>query len=198
MSLPKIAIWLEIVGFSLATIFGGILLSKEFFSKLVNSFNNKVNVVTDNLNKWYIPYIQYLWHIKWFERSGGTIVVTFAEVCIVLGLLLDITWLLGLGLVAISPYVIFIVPFFAFVLFRSDPRMQSMWQFPAYLIGALVRSFIIAPIVLIPFFTFLYSSTMLALILNAIAREDFLKKVLIISGSIIVILGLILELIATS
>ena len=197
MSLPKIAILLEIVGFSLATILGGILLNKEFFSKLVNSFSNKVNIVTDNLNKWYIPYIRYLWHIKWFERSGGTIVVTFAEVCIVLGLLLDITWLLGLGLVAISPYVIFIVPFSAFVLFRSDPRMESMWQFPAYLIGALVRSFIIAPIVLIPFLTFLYSSTMLALILNAIAREDFLKKVLIISGSVIVILGLILELIAT-
>ena len=132
-----------------------------------------------------LPYIQYLRHIKCFERSGGTIIVTFAEVCIVLGLLLDITWLLGLGLVAVSPYVIFIVPFSALALFRTDPRMESMWQFPAYLIGALMKSFIIAPIVLIPFLIFLYSSTMLALILNAIAKEDFLKKVLIIQVALL-------------
>jgi hypothetical protein len=196
MSLLQIAKLLEIIGFSLATFFGGILLNKEFFSKPANSISNKLTSAKDRLNKRYIPYIQYLLRIKWHERIGGTVVITFAEICIVLGLLIDITWLFWLGLLAISPYVIFIVPFSAFMLFRNDPRMESMWQFPAYLIGALMRSFIIAPIVLIPSLAFLYFLATLMLILNAIAKEDFAKKALIISGSIIVIIGLTLELIA--
>ena len=197
MSLYQIAKILEISGFVIATIFGTILFSKEFLSGVVENSNKKLAFARDKLNKWYIPIVQYLTVTKWFERIGGAIVVTFAEICIILGWLIKITWLFWLGLVAISPYVLFIVPFAAFLLFRSNPRMDSMGQFPAYLLGALVRSFILTPIVTILFLTFLYSFLVLTLLLNVVVKEDFLKKDFIISGSVIVIVGLILETIAT-
>ncbi len=196
MSLYQIAKILEISGFVIATIFGTILFSKEFFSGVVENSNKKLAFARDKLNKWYIPIVQYLTVTKWFERIGGTIVVTFAEICIILGWLIKITWLFWLGLVAISPYVLFTVPV-AFFLFRKNPRMDSMWQFPAYLLAALVISFILIPIAAILFLIFLYSSLVLTLSLNVIAKEDFFKKAFIISGSAIVIAGLILETIAT-
>ncbi len=196
MNLFQIAKLLEILGFLLATFFGSILLNKEFFKKLVDNINNKLISARDKLNNWYVPYTQYLLRIRWFERIVGTLVVTFAEIFIVLGWLVDIKWLFWLGLITITPYAV-IVPLFAFLLFRNNPRMSSLWQFPAYLFGAFVKSFILVPIVFIPFLIFIYFFTMLALTLNVIAKEDFLKKVLIISGSVIVVIGLTLELIAS-
>ena len=93
MSLYQIAKVLEISGFAIATLFGTILFSKEYFSKFVEYFNNKSTCVRDKFNSWYSPTAQYLIRIEWFKNVAPTVIITFLEICIFVGWLANIKWL---------------------------------------------------------------------------------------------------------
>jgi len=197
MILHQIALGLEIFGFLLATIFAGILFNREVVGKWADNMNAKFISLSKTLNKHYVPMVEYLLKSKWPERVAPTIIITTGEICIIIGWLIDITWLFWIGLIVISPYVLIVVPFGTFLVFRNDPRMSSIWQFPAYLLGSLTRTFILSPPVLTLFLIYILLFTILTFILSAVAGKDIIKKWLIIIGSTIVIIGLTLELIAT-
>ena len=191
---------LQISGFLLAAIFGGILLNREMFSRFTNKANSKLKDFTEAWTAKCLSIAKFGKFITSSESKrsilGSIIIRGISLTCIVIGWTMDITWLFWLGLIPASFYVLLSV---IFILFKIKSRfgINKLWLYPLFLCWSLLLSFILAPAVVFIYLIVLYVSLLSLFSILIVAKEDALKKGLIIFGSILVVTGLIIETVIT-
>lgn len=191
---------LEILGFVFAIIFGGILLNREMFWRFAVRVDERLNVFSAVLETRFRSISKFALFLSSNEitRSmlGATIIRGISIVCIIIGWVNDITWLLWFGIAWALLYVLIGIVF-VFVMVKSRFGTNKLWLYPILLCWSLILSFLFAPIVLFIYFLVLYLLLLIMFVITTVAREDALKKTLVIFGSILIIIGLILETVIT-
>jgi len=197
---------LEISGFILATIFGGIFLNRDLFKKVAYKFDKKVTdislIFSLWLDKWFLPLARYAALISEHEITkqilGGIIMRGLAVIISIIGSALEITWLFWLGIALISVYGL-LTAFGGLLrvihLSKKYKSWKYMWSYPLILCWGLLLGFMIVPILIILYLIVLYSLMPITLLATFLVTSDNLKKGLIITGAFLIIIGLILEII---
>lgn len=187
---------LEISGFMLATIFGGILLNREMFGRFANKVNSELKYFSEILRQKFLSIFKFAEFLSSNELTksilGATMIRGISLICIVIGWLVNINWLFWIGVIFASPYL-FIGIISVFFRIKSRFGTNRLWLYPILLCWSLILSFVLAPTALFIYLIMLYTLLFIWFSVAFIAREDSLKKGLIILGSILIIVGLILE-----
>jgi hypothetical protein len=194
--LLHLAMILQISGFLLATIFGGILLNREMFGRFANKANTKIRDFTEAL------------YVKSFKIAGFASLITKSESArqmtgsimlrgvalffIGIGWEMDIRWLFWIGVVIASLYVLLSLVFI-FLRLQSRFGIKGLWLYPLFLCWSLIVSFFLAPAAIFIYLILLYVLLLFLFVLTTIAKEDALKKGLIIFGSVLIVTGIIIE-----
>lgn len=197
MGLHQIAGVLEIIGFSLATIFAGILWNREVVGEWADNMNLKFINLSTKLIKQYKSLLKFAQSPIMIERLlSGCITRSISMAFIIIGLLFSIKWLFWLG----TAFVILDFILGTTVVFIWQSRRfgwRSLWAYPLFLCWNIMAVYFIAPIVLFVFYFFVILHGFFTLLLAWVAGRDIIKKGTIIVGSLMVIVGLILETVAT-
>lgn len=196
MSSYQIAKVLIIAGVFLATIFGGILLNREVVGEWADRFNLKFLNFKDRLTTQYIAIAEPIVSSKLLEKMAPTIIVTFGVVGTIVGWLNDISWLFWVGVILICPYIL-ATAIQTFIWHWNIRRAFPIWLFPVFLLFRFLLAFLVGPILIVPFWLLMFVFGIITIILNAVAGKDIIKRGLIILGSLLILIGLILETIIT-
>lgn len=195
---------LEIFGFLLATIFGTILLNPEIAGRFAKFLKVKASNSSDRLVKslefTYKP-LKFALGLEEQPESplkgclGAIFLRGLAIMCIIIGWAIDNTWVLWAGIAIAAPYVLLQIIFSLVRAWRF--RIKGILLYPIIFLLGLVVSFLFAPVALLLYLVVLYIHLALTLPFVLVTTGDNLKKVFLILGSFLVLLGLILELVAT-
>ena len=195
---------LEIFGFLLATIFGTILLNPEIAGRFAKFLKVKASNSSDRLVKslefTYKP-LKFALGLEEQPESplkgclGAIFLRGLAIMCIIIGWAIDNTWVLWAGIAIAAPYVLLQIILSFVRVWRFG--VKGVLLYPIILLLGLVVSFFIAPVGLFLYMIVLYILLIITLLVALITSEDNLKKGFLILGSSMVLVGLILELIAT-
>jgi len=208
MNLYHISKILEIAGFLLATIFGSILLNREVAGRFADritigfkKFSHKLSVNYTSLAK---PAIFLADFDDWAKAKapmlqgllGAIVIRGISVVCVVIGHVIDVSWLFWVGIILAIPYVIIGA---AVVLLRLLSRVgvKGIWFYPILLSWSLILSFVLAPIALFVYSLILLAYGIITLFFYVITKDATLNKGLLIFGSILILTGLVIELIVT-
>ncbi len=209
MTLFILAKSLQIAGFVLASIFGLILLEKNTVGRLAARLNVILNRFKIKVMKMHVVLMKPSEAMLKLEAPesplrgflGATIVRGLAIVLIVIGLIIENSWILWIGVaiavpyVLINVYIIFARPIYLFTRHGKKALLLYLITFPLFFLS-LASLFVIDPIILLLYLIVFYLSWGLTSLVAFIASDDYFKKALIITGSFMVLVGLILELVA--
>jgi hypothetical protein len=192
---------LEIGGFILATIFGTILLNPDVSGRFAKRIRFWISATSFRLKKQFINVSKPAFFLisKGILELGilGAVGIRgVATLLIIAGLLTNISALFWLGIAIAVPYVI-LAMVVTFLRTRGRVPKKMLWIYPFLLIWTLLLPFIVAPPILVLYGFIVFSFGLLTLFFHALTSTNTVKKILIIVGSSLVIIGLILELIAT-
>lgn len=208
MLLYRLAMCLEISGFILASIFGGIFLSRDVAGEFASKIDTKVTGISLRLTnwstKWLLPLVKYSEFITKHEITrqmmSGIVARGLTLIIAVIGLRFEISWLFWLGIALVSVYAFLTaIGVLGRVIYLSQKHKswKYMLLYPAMLCFGLLFAFIIAPIAVFLYLIATYSLLSITLLSAVLTISDNLKKGLIIAGSVLVTIGLILEAIIT-
>ena len=208
MPLYHIAMLLEISGFLLASIFGGIFLSRDVVGGFASKLDARVTGISQRfagwLTRWLSPLIRYSALITEHEITrqmvSGIAVRGLTVIVVVIGLIFELSWLFWLGIAFAAVYAILTATMVLFrVIYVSKKRKSWMYvlSYPVFLCWGLLLGFIIAPVIVYLYLIVTYSLLTITLLTTVLMISDNLKKGLIVLGSVLVIIGLILEAIVT-
>ncbi len=180
MSIIQTGLLLEIVGFSLVGIFAAILLEKSIVGNFAEKVSGRLRSTYNSLEKTY-PWpspkgFKVAW---WVFRFSIILYGMFALVFV--GIKYHETWALTFGLTGIAGFMI--QSLFEVIFGNTSPRR--------FIIG-MVLLVMIPPLLIVTFFI-----GTIRTLLRRITVEDSLKKYFILIGSLILLLGMILQFIAT-
>ena len=208
MPLYRLAMILEISGFLFASIFGLIFLSRDVAGDLAIKLDKKINNISLSVSLWLYKWLSQLLKYSAFitenevtrQMLAGIMVRGFAVIIILLGLKLDVLWLFWIGVALASLYALLtaIVTLGRVVyLSHKHKRWLFLFSYPLWLSWGFLLGFVIAPIIVFIYLIVIYVALAVSLLASALTISDNLKKILIITGSILVATGLILEAVAT-
>lgn len=200
MNYYHIAKILEISGLLIGTGLGTILLNREVVGRLADRINARFLSLGDTLTDRYMTIARSILREDVIgllsKMLAPSLVGYLAMICVVIGRLADIPWLLWPGAFFAGGYVLLTIVD-TFLRCLKSPKRYVLWLYPMLLILRLVSGFVIVPtvVLLLWFLNFLVAAVIIAF--NAVARKDIVRRGLIMFGFILVLAGLILELIAT-
>lgn len=222
MSIGQIGILLEIVGVILATILAGIVLEKEIlgrWSVRIEAWFMKKTKGLDN-----VIFMQYKMRIKplaWLlDLTDRYSLITYGEtitiaisliglfiatlgpiICILIGWLMETQWLflLGVGVICIELIFCWVSMLFAALFREDDPSefREAIFLATAYFIVIWLYALALPALRSL---VYIVVSIVLSLriIFDKLSKSGFLKKSLLILGVLMIIIGLILQLMATA
>ncbi len=195
MEIGKIAILLEIIGFSLATLFGAILLSREVAGRWAVRIYEVAEKLRTKAITLYITLAAKIQIEPVRTVFGRLFLMGVAEICIIAGWLSSIAWLFWLGIALLGPFLIMFVlyPFLARTDLLVRVKKRGIWALLALILFQFIFLFLILPVLVFPFLLLFYLFAWLGLILVFSTGKDIVRKTCLILGSVIVIIGLIME-----
>ena len=195
MEISKIAILLEIIGFSLATLFGAILLNREVAGRWAVRIYEVAEKLRTKAITLYIALAGKMQIQPVRIALGRLFLMGVAEICIIAGWLSSIAWLLWVGIVLLGPFLIMFIlyPFLARTNLLVRVKKRGVLALLALLLFQFIFLFLILPVLAFPFLLLFYLFAWLGLILVISTGKDVVRKACLILGSVIVIIGLIME-----
>jgi hypothetical protein len=195
MSLMKLGVLFEIIGFVLATIFAAILLERKFIGEFATKFEHFFSSSAKEFNE-MVPYPP--------KSSVYKMIGYFVQTLFIIGSCY-LWYYLDNGfhsifsiLTVISLIILWIVPsYIRYKLWKKTykEKLTSNDRIDWFLTYIFNDALII--ILSIPGLLFVSIMLLLRITINWLAQSDKVKKVLIVIGTIIAITGLILEFIAS-
>jgi len=196
MSLRQVALVFQIAGFMLATIFAGIIFNREMLGRLYDGMNSKFINLSNTLREQYLSLAKYLEHPELVEQIGSAIVRSIALTFAIVGCLNNISWLFWLGIFFCSVYIIITVVLSIWRQINMPRYADRLWLYPLFIFLNLLITFLIAPLLLILFFLFVLLHGIITLsAVTVVEHGNVIRKALIVLGSLLLFIGLILELI---
>lgn len=191
MSLMKLGVLLEIIGFVLATVFAAILLERKFIGEFATKFEQYFHNLAKELNKMF-PYPP--------KSSVFKMIGYFLQTLCIIGSCY-LWYYIDNGFHSIF-YILFIISLLIFWIVPSYVRyrlwkktykekLSSNNRIDWFLTFIFHDALII--IISIPGLLFTWAIALLCLIFNWLAQPDKVKKIFIIFGTIIILAGLIIE-----
>ena len=202
MDTYHIAKLIQIFGILVGTGFGTILLNPEIVGKLAHRINSRFLSLGDTVTQRYLTVLKFLMPggelapVVIQALSSSTIIFS-AWVLLSIALQKNIMWIFWLSVSIIGFYAFLAVVDTLMRFLVGFPRRYPLWSFPILLAVRLISGLVFAPVVI---FIVLIANFLLILIIyvfNSVARKDIVRRGLIISGFILVLAGLILELFIT-
>jgi hypothetical protein len=181
MNMNQIGLLLQLIGLFFVSVFAGILLEREMVGKFVDKGVKKLNEISAGLAKMF-PWPSDVW--KEHSKAGwGRMRFWLIEALLTISftLMLDLRglqfWWLGILTIFMEPLLI-----------ALDFRDHSLKRF-------LERALLV--VVVIPFFSLAIGMAVSRAALRWLARVDTMKRGLILLGTLSILIGSILEYIAS-
>jgi len=129
-------------------------------------------------------------------RLGGSMIAFLALICMLVGLIRNIPPLVWIGAFFLGFYIILTVVD-TFIRCFKIPKRYFLLAFPLLLVIRAILGFLITPIVAWTLWLLTILVTAIVIGFNAIAGKDIVRRGLIMTGFLLIAIGLILELIVT-
>jgi len=199
LDINQIAIWLEIFGFFLATIFGAILLAPEASGRFAVRFTEHLFAFGTALNKATSVKLPKYFGQRLLAKLLRSYVSTGALLCLVIGFSKGISTLFWFGVVVLS-FDALVIIFFTFISYKyklwGDLR-TTKWLYPFDLVIGLIFSHLLAWLLLSVITLIFLLVKLLQFTADTFITRELPRKICIIVGGISIFIGLILELVAT-
>ncbi len=192
MSLAQTAIVLEISGFILASVFAGILLEKGAIGNLSDRLSVFLMSKSGSLEETFpSPPPQAIQNAISYTIQAAILGLGITST--IVGLSRNESWLFWVGMILAT--LVLISPIVLAFFFRHE-LYPSTLSIPRILSTQLARS-LLGILVIIPAWLLLGSLVTLKLLTKSLAGKDMLKKALLLFGTVLLLSGLIVELLAT-
>lgn len=186
MNLQQWGLLIEIAGFVILSVFGSILLNRD----MTLSFADRISSFLDWMNRKLVRVPN--WHtLKPILKYAAKALLTISLfLLVVVGLLYDKLWLLLIGLVWLCLGLV--VSALVFVLLEKKPLRRV----PSHILETAINT-AITPIMVVVLVVAGVGLRIFRDTIRWVAREDVPKKLLILVGTGVILIGLILQFIAS-
>lgn len=187
MSIEKIAILLEIVGFMFEAVFAGIL-----YPNVIRRISDTTTRFTNAVRGKIVPALP----ISFSVLTSVVLLVLFMDALLVWGLLEGSWMLFGIG-------ALLLVALLLMVLLNRETRQEQIpkgtnqWLFPLYILRVILLLYVGIPLLLGPPVFLRLGLNTVSFTLQLLARPKSVKWIFLVFGILMLMSGLILEFITS-